>query len=132
MRIAAVLLVIVAVAIGAVLVLGNGSNGNAAESSLSAKPALDEIDALQKAEASYYAERGRYSERLADLFATTRFGTDIVMNAGGLDIHLDTSTDGKTVILRVNSPAITLSRVLVRGKETGRTCEAFAAGATCP
>jgi len=132
MRIAAVSLIVLAVAIGAVLVLDNTSSGEAAESSLSAKPAVDEIDALQKAEASYYAERGRYSERLADLFATTRFGTDIVMNAGGLDIHLDTSTDGKTVILRVNSPAITLSRVLVRGQETGRTCEALAAGATCP
>jgi hypothetical protein len=54
------------------------------------------------------------------------------MNAGGLDINLDVSSDGKTVIFRVDSPAIALSRVLVRGKETGRTCEAMAAGATCP
>ena len=53
------------------------------------------------------------------------------MNAAALDIHLDVSTDGKTVIVRVNSPTVAMSRVLVRGKETGRTCEVVADGGIC-
>jgi hypothetical protein len=41
------------------------------------------------------------------------------MNAAAVEIDLDVSTDGQTVIVRVNSATLALSRVLVRGKETG-------------
>jgi hypothetical protein len=130
-RVAAVSFVVVAI-VAVVAVTGYGSKGDAAPAPPSVARAIAEIGALQKAQAGYYTKRARYSERLADLFANPRLGSDIVMNAGGLDIHLDTSTDGKTVIVRVSSPAIALSRVLVRGRETGRTCEALAPGAGCP
>jgi hypothetical protein len=131
MRIAAIAAVAFAlVAIAAVT--GYTTRGDAAEASPAGARAVEEVEALQKAEADHFKRHGRYSERLADLFSATRFGTDIVMNAGGLDINLDVSTDGKTVIVRVDSPAITLSRVLVNGRETGRTCEALEAGAFCP
>jgi hypothetical protein len=135
MRIAAISFVVLATVIGVVLFTGDSTSGQAAKRPSSAAPAIAEVEALHKAEMSYYREHGRYSDRLADLFAGTRLGSDIVMNAGGLDIHLDTSTDGETVIVRVNSPAITLSRVLVRGQETGRACEVLAPvapDASCP
>ena len=131
-RTAAAALVILAALVGGGIVTGSVSRGEGAKSPRSAAKAIAELDALREAESSYYTQRGRYSGRLADLFATTRSGTDIVMNAGGLDIHLDVSSDGQTVIVRVNSAAIALSTVLVGGKETGRTCEALAEGAFCP
>jgi hypothetical protein len=135
LRIAAISVLVVATLIGVVLLTGDSTSGGAAERPPSAAAAIAEVEALHKAEVAYYREHGRYSNRLADLFAGTRLGSDIVMNAGGLDIHLDTSTDGKTVIVRVNSPAITLSRVLVGGQETGRTCDVLAPAtgdASCP
>ena len=86
------------------------------------KSALAEITALQQSEAALFAREGRYSDRLADLFSSGRSGTDIVMNAPGLDIELHVSTDRKTLIIRVESDSIGLSRVLEDGQEIGQTC----------
>ena len=132
MRLAVVLILALTAVAAAALWTGSVSLGEAADKPPSAANALAEMNALAKAEASYYAQHKRYADRLADLFANTAFGTDIVMHSGGLDIHVDASTDRQTVILRVNSPAVTLARVLVRGQETGRACEALVSGAICP
>lgn len=127
--------VVLAAAFGAAVAIAFAPRSEATEAPVFSARAGAEIDALQRAEQSHYAKRGRYSERLADLFDRTRFGADIVMNAAAVHIALDVSTDGRTVIMRVDSPTVSLSRVLVRGEEAGRTCETLVRGlrvAVCP
>jgi hypothetical protein len=128
MRLAAVLAAVVAL-IAAFVAFAARSSGAAAQDTSSTR-AKAEIAALQRAEASFYAKRKRYSGRLADLWATRAF-TDIAINSPGLDIHLDVSSDGKTVLLRVNSPTIGLGRVLRGGQEVGQMCQVLGGNARC-
>jgi hypothetical protein len=91
-----------------------------------------EVAALAAAEAAHYARYGRYTSRIADLFARTKDGPAAVANAAGLDVQLDTSSDGKTLILRVTSPSVALTRVLVRGRRLRASCQVLADGGRCP
>lgn len=120
MRAAAALFIVAAIGVS-VGVFASRTPTATAEGSRT-KSALAEITALQQSEAALFAREGRYSDRLADLFSSGRSGTDIVMNAPGLDIELHVSTDGKTLIIRVESDSIALSRVLEDGQEIGQTC----------
>jgi hypothetical protein len=125
-------MVVILVAVGAVI--AGASTVAARSSTASPNPlvvqAKAEIAALERTEGSYYAKRRRYTTRLADLLSL-KGGSDVGLQSPGLDIHADISSDGQWIILRVNSPAIGLGRVLDAGQKAGQMCQVLDAGGAC-
>jgi hypothetical protein len=124
--------VVLLVAVG--VVIAGASTVAARSSTASPNPlvvqAKAEVAALERAEGSYYAKRRRYTTRLADLLSF-KGGSDVGVQSPGLDIHADISSDGQWIILRVNSPAIGLGRVLNAGQRAGQMCQVLDAGGAC-
>jgi hypothetical protein len=124
--------VVLLVAVG--VVIAGASTVAARSSTASPNPlvvqAKAEIAALERAEGSYYTKHRRYTPRLADLLSF-KGGSDVGLQSPGLDIHADLSSDGQWIILRVNSPAIGLGRVLNAGQKAGQMCQVLDAGGAC-
>jgi hypothetical protein len=89
-----------------------------------------EIAALERAEGGYYAKRRRYTAQLPDLLSF-KGGSQVFLESPGLDIHVDVSSDGESIMLRVNSPAIGLGSVLKAGKTADQACLVLNTGGVC-
>jgi hypothetical protein len=87
------------------------------------------LESLTRAEGRYLAKHHRYTPRLADLFADSREGSTIAMNlTAPLEVHVDVTTAGRTMLIRVDSASTSLLRPLVNGTAVGFSCEIHAAG----
>jgi len=127
MRVVVLLVVLGVVIAGASTVAARSSTTSPNPLVVQAKA---EIDALEHAEGSYYAKRHRYTTQLADLLSF-KSGSDVAVQSPGLDIHVDVSSDGQWIIVRVNSPAIGLGRVLNVGHKAGQMCQVLDTGGAC-
>jgi hypothetical protein len=82
------------------------------------------IDVLQLGEQRHYTKSKRYTSNLGDIFQDKRVGTQIAVNLGvPLDVYLNVSRDGQTLLLRVNGPTVTMFRAFDHGAQIGKGCE---------
>jgi len=108
----------------------HGSSGpNAAARATDTISALNLID---KAEQSYRVAHGRFTSHLADMITGSRgLANDLSI---GLDVQLDVSTDGQTVLDRVTSDVLSLVRARDKSRVVAESCLLLKSGSgvSCP
>jgi hypothetical protein len=97
--------------------------------------ATDTVGAMRlidQGEQGYKAAHGRYTSHLADLVpGHPQLATDLSV---GLDVQLDTSTDGQSYLARVSSDVFSLVRARTGTKVTAKSCLVLKSGSgvDCP
>jgi hypothetical protein len=97
--------------------------------------ATDTIGALNlidQGEQTFKAAQGRYTSHLADLVpGHKQLAADLAI---GLDVSLDTSTDGQSYLARVSSDVVSLVRGRTGTKVTAKSCLVLKSGSgvNCP
>ena len=97
-----------------------------------ATQALDAMDLIDKAELGFKATHSRFTPHLADLLqANSQLANDLAI---GLNVQLDVSTDGQSLLARVASDNLSLVRARSGKKITAKSCLVLKSGSgvTCP
>jgi hypothetical protein len=96
---------------------------------------LDTVSALHlidKNEQAFHAAHGKFTSHLADLVpGHPQLATDLGV---GLDVQLDTSTDGQSYLVRITSNIFSLVRAHTGTKVTAKSCLVLKSGSgvDCP
>jgi hypothetical protein len=90
------------------------------------------INLIDQGEQAFKAAQGRYTAHLADLVpGHKQLAADLAI---GLDVSLDTSTDGQSYLARVSSDIFSLVRARTGTKITAKSCLVLKSGSgvNCP
>jgi hypothetical protein len=93
---------------------------------------LDAMKLIDRGQQSFKSAKGRYTSHLADLVpGHPQLVKDIAV---GLDVELDTSTDGQSYLARVSSDIFSLVRARTGTKVTAKSCLMLKSGSgvDCP
>jgi hypothetical protein len=102
---------------------GHKSGISSGDKSDATKRAMGLLDSGEK---TYRAAKGRYTDHLADLVATSKglAGTLAI----GLFVQLDVSSNGQTYVAQLSSDVLSLVRVRAGDKVTTDTCRVLKKG----